>query len=171
MLAPQGASWSLCSGARAKCAPPFPEHHPGWGPCSGAHLKQCTRLCRSRQLCQFVFRNSACWFSALQAHGAAIGGTFWPAWPTHCTLHQWAGSAAHRLSSVAVVPIFAYSTAQELSSPHVHDHQCDYCDHHDYCTTNHPPPCTDMEAVTTQVHACVIATPTSVQGGGWLVVQ
>ena len=110
LLAPQGASWSLCSGARAKCAPPFPEHHPGWGPCSGAHLKQCTRLCRSRQLCQFVFRNSACWFSALQAHGAAIGGTFWPAWPTQSTLHQWAGPPAHQLLGVAVVPIFASNT-------------------------------------------------------------
>ena len=114
LLAPQGASWSLCSGARAKCAPPFPEHHLGWGPCSGAHLKQCTRLCRSRQMCQFVFRNSACWFLALQAHGAAIGGTFWPAWPTQSTLHQWAGPPAHQLLGVAVVPIFASNTGDSL---------------------------------------------------------
>ena len=116
LLAPQGASWSLCPGARAKCAQPFPEHHPGWGPCSGAHLKQCTRLCRSRQLCQFVFRNSACWFSALQAHGAAIGGTFWPAWPTQSTLHQWAGPPAHQLLGVAVVPIFASNTAPAFNN-------------------------------------------------------
>ena len=108
-LAPQGGlvGWA---GARARCAPPFPEHHLGKRPCSGTHLNQCTLLCRSRQLCLFVFRSNACWFSAMRARGAAIGGTFWPAWPTHCTLHQWAGSAAHRLPSVAVVPIFAYST-------------------------------------------------------------